>query len=289
MGEKLKKVLYILPMLLLGVFLFPNMTHAVAMEGWSTINLEINVDKKVKDVKRVVPTKVEIYMACNKDEVVAVDGFKCPNMGLYGDPNTGYVTYTYNLTAPTGSGKYYTYKGTQTNTHGWSTYPWYMTVNPAVGSMSSLLDLDTDSITFINGGTAKLTISVDGSGNPTLTQAGTGSGGGTGGGGGGTGGGGSAVLKSDYILSIFSACNTVTDDSALNCWIGKVYVFAQTAIFTISLAAVIIAGILYMTSSGDPKRVTLAKSLLVGAASAIAVIVLARFFLQYVIGVPWTL
>jgi hypothetical protein len=98
---------------------------------------------------------------------------------------------------------------------------------------------------------------------------------------------GNGVSKSDYVLDIFWECNAVSDETALNCWIGKVFAFAQTAIYILSIGAIILAGILYMTSMGDPNRVGLAKKLLVGAASAIAIMVLGRFFLTKVIGVPW--
>lgn len=47
------------------------------------------------------------------------------------------------------------------------------------------------------------------------------------------------------------------------------------------------AGVIYMTSSGNPDRIKTSKKLIMGALTGVAVIVLGRFFLKYVIGVPW--
>jgi hypothetical protein len=97
----------------------------------------------------------------------------------------------------------------------------------------------------------------------------------------------SSTVPTGFILTYFKVCDTVTPENSLNCWMGQTYKFAQTAIFILSLGAIMLAGIFYMTSTGDPKRIGLAKNLLFGAASAILVIVLGRFFLTKVVGVPW--
>lgn len=76
-------------------------------------------------------------------------------------------------------------------------------------------------------------------------------------------------------------------DQALVCWTDRVFEFSQTAILLLSTAVVVGSGIIYMTSAGDPKRVAIAKRFLIGAFSGVAVIVLGRFFLTKVVGVPW--
>jgi hypothetical protein len=77
------------------------------------------------------------------------------------------------------------------------------------------------------------------------------------------------------------------EDVALTSYIGKVFSFAQTAILLLATAVITGAGILYMASAGNTKQIELAKKLIFGALSGVATIVLGRFFLQYVIGVPW--
>lgn len=79
------------------------------------------------------------------------------------------------------------------------------------------------------------------------------------------------------------------NETALSCWVGKVFVWSEIALVTASIGAIIAAGILYMVSMGDPKRIEMAKKLLIGAFSGLAVIILGRFFLKVVIGVPWTI
>lgn len=75
--------------------------------------------------------------------------------------------------------------------------------------------------------------------------------------------------------------------TAISCWLSEVYSFAQTAVLLLSTGSLVVAGIFYMTSAGDPKRMDFAKRLITGSLSAVAVIVLGRFFLTRVIGVPW--
>jgi hypothetical protein len=76
-------------------------------------------------------------------------------------------------------------------------------------------------------------------------------------------------------------------DRALECWIGAVWTWSQGAILILAVLVVILAGIIYMTSAGSPKQVALAKKLILGALSGVAVIVLGKFFLTTIIGVPW--
>lgn len=74
---------------------------------------------------------------------------------------------------------------------------------------------------------------------------------------------------------------------AVSCWVQKVWEWSSGAILIFSVGAVILAGIFWMTSTGDPKRIAFAKKLLLGAVSAILVIVLGKMFLTNFIGVPW--
>jgi len=76
-------------------------------------------------------------------------------------------------------------------------------------------------------------------------------------------------------------------DAPLTCWIGRVWSFSEGAILILSVAAFVVAGVIYMTSRGNPKQIETAKKIIIGALSAIAVIVLGNFFLTKVIGVPW--
>jgi len=76
---------------------------------------------------------------------------------------------------------------------------------------------------------------------------------------------------------------------ALTCWVSKVFIWSQGGILVLATAVIIIAGIIYMTSAGNPKQIALSKRLILGALSGVAVMVLGRFFLTVVIGIqlPW--
>ncbi len=82
--------------------------------------------------------------------------------------------------------------------------------------------------------------------------------------------------------------NFSPDESvALTEYIARVYKWSQGAILVLATAVIIAAGIIYMGSAGNAKQIELSKKLILGALSGVAVIVLGRFFLQYVVGVPW--
>lgn len=76
-------------------------------------------------------------------------------------------------------------------------------------------------------------------------------------------------------------------ETALTCWVGKVFQFSQTAILLLATAVIVMAGVIYMTSAGNPKSIEMSKKLILGALSGVAVIVLGRFFLVSVVGIPW--
>ena len=79
---------------------------------------------------------------------------------------------------------------------------------------------------------------------------------------------------------------TCSAATALTCWLKQVFEFSQTAILLLATAVIVFAGITYMTSAGNPKQIELSKKLILGALSGVAVIVLGKFFLVAVVGVP---
>ena len=78
-------------------------------------------------------------------------------------------------------------------------------------------------------------------------------------------------------------CNNTA--SPIECWINEVYNWSKWAMYTIAVLAVIFGGILYMTSAGNPQQVGRAKNVILGALTGVAIIILAKFFLTYVLGV----
>ena len=78
-------------------------------------------------------------------------------------------------------------------------------------------------------------------------------------------------------------CNNTA--SPIECWVNEVYKWSMWAMYTIAVIAVVFGGILYMTSAGNPQQVGRAKNVILGALTGVAVIILAKFFLTYVLGV----
>lgn len=99
-------------------------------------------------------------------------------------------------------------------------------------------------------------------------------------------GDGGDIWKTKYVYNrLFrSYCKA---DQAVECWTGKVYSWSRGAILLLSTSVMIGAGIIYMTSTGDPKRIAMAKKYALGALTGVAVMVLGNFFLTKVIGVSW--
>ena len=91
-------------------------------------------------------------------------------------------------------------------------------------------------------------------------------------------------VGSGYRLFPDLSCS---DTTALSCFVKRVWGWSQTAILTLAIAAFVFAGIIYMTSRGNPKQVESAKKIIIGALSAVAVIILGKFFLTNIVGVPW--
>jgi hypothetical protein len=88
---------------------------------------------------------------------------------------------------------------------------------------------------------------------------------------------------SGYRLFPTATCGANT----LTCFTQQVFVFAQGAIIVLAVGAIVAAGIIYMTSGGNPKQIEMAKKLIFGALTAVAVMVLGRLFLTQVVGVAW--
>lgn len=88
---------------------------------------------------------------------------------------------------------------------------------------------------------------------------------------------------SDYRLFSGISC----PDQPLTCFTQAVFKFSQTAILLLAVAVIVIAGIIYMTSSGNPKQLETAKKLIIGALTGVAVMILGRLFLTQVVGVSW--
>jgi hypothetical protein len=86
-------------------------------------------------------------------------------------------------------------------------------------------------------------------------------------------------------VKMFGTCDAA--ESCLACWLRHIFQWAQGAILVAATVVIMFAGVIYMTSSGNPDRIKTSKKLIMGALTGVAVIVLGRFFLKYVIGVPW--
>lgn len=67
--------------------------------------------------------------------------------------------------------------------------------------------------------------------------------------------------------------------STYGCWISKVWDWATAIIIPLAVIVIVAAGIIYMTSGGNPDRIGLAKKMILGALSGVALLLLARIFL----------
>lgn len=95
----------------------------------------------------------------------------------------------------------------------------------------------------------------------------------------------SYALADDCGVELFGTCQT--DEGCLACWLRQVFDWSLGIILTLSVVIIMLAGFTYMTSTGNPARISTSKKMIWGALTAVAVMVLGRFFLKYVIGVPW--
>lgn len=67
-------------------------------------------------------------------------------------------------------------------------------------------------------------------------------------------------------------------------WMGEVWGWALMVMIPLSVLILAAAGVLYMVSEGDSNRIGLAKKLIIGVASGVGLLVLARLLLN-IIGV----
>jgi len=93
-----------------------------------------------------------------------------------------------------------------------------------------------------------------------------------------------APSKSGYYSNLFH--KYLDSNSTLKSWTNIVFNWSLGIIGTIAVVLVSIAGIMYMTSAGNPDQIAKAKKLMLQALTGVAVIVLAKFFLT-LLGTPW--
>lgn len=97
---------------------------------------------------------------------------------------------------------------------------------------------------------------------------------------------GGVNANEEPVTRLFNISGCPTGQELI-CWTSKVYGWSQSALLVAAVGAFVIAGIMYMTSGGNPQMIGKSKKIIIGALSGIAVIVLGKFFLTKVIGVPW--
>ncbi len=84
---------------------------------------------------------------------------------------------------------------------------------------------------------------------------------------------------------VFEGCNNNSQGGILDCWLGKVFDWATVVVGSIAVVAIMVGGVIYMTSGGNPNQVATAKKIILNALIAAAVIILGKFFLTNVLGV----
>lgn len=94
-----------------------------------------------------------------------------------------------------------------------------------------------------------------------------------------------AVSVGGYRL--FPTLSCQTSSQPLTCFTQAIFSWAQVAIIILAVGAIVFAGIIYMTSAGNPKRIEMSKKLIWGALTGVAVMILGRLFLTKVVGVAW--
>lgn len=92
------------------------------------------------------------------------------------------------------------------------------------------------------------------------------------------------VLAANSEFTLFGkTCNN--KPSPIECWIKQIFDWSRVTMYSVALIAIIFGGIVYMTSAGNPQSMARAKKIILGAFTGIAIIILADFFLTYVLGV----
>jgi hypothetical protein len=88
-------------------------------------------------------------------------------------------------------------------------------------------------------------------------------------------------------VELFFPIDTMFSNEACGdykCWIEKVWAWATMIMLPLSIIMLIGAGALYATSAGNPDKISLAKKIIIGVLSGLALIVLARVLLINFVG-----
>lgn len=87
------------------------------------------------------------------------------------------------------------------------------------------------------------------------------------------------ALAADELCSIFDAHCTTYEQ-----WIGQVWGWAMGIIISLSVVVLGWAGLVYMTSEGDPNKIGLAKKYIWGVVWGLGLLILSRVLLVNVLG-----
>lgn len=215
---------------------------------FSTTTVTVNVDSKVTALAKNNAIQVRIYLPCTAGAMVGPVNAKCPTSGSF--------EYTATKSSTTANSTVYTVAIVRTG----------LASLPVIGWIA---EVSTSSTTNQTANSYVNRVNINSmSGNPTVAI------------------GESTGQGSIGGFRLFPDL-TCKDTEALSCFTGKLFGFAQITILLLSIAAFVVAGIIYMTSAGNPRQIEAAKKIIIGALSAIAVVILGKFFLTNVVGVPW--
>ena len=93
-------------------------------------------------------------------------------------------------------------------------------------------------------------------------------------------------FKSMFGDYLSGACKNKSGQvGSYECWIQGVWNWSMLIIIPLATIVLIAAGIIYMTSGGNPDRVSLAKKMIFGALSGLALLVLGKVFLVNILGI----
>lgn len=95
-------------------------------------------------------------------------------------------------------------------------------------------------------------------------------------------------IGSGEFSSIFDFKKDSVPCKTYQCWIKKVWSWSTVVMIPLSVIMLIWAGVLFATSGGNPDRISLAKKIILGVVSGIALIVLTRVLLLDIIGVDYS-
>lgn len=208
----------------------------------------VAVDSKVMD--EFSPSSVNIKLVCKAGAVVKPGTAKCPQ--------SGYFQYTATKTGKSGEDTLFTASISRSSSSG------SLPVSGWIAEVKETASTGGKESSYIN----QVPITDIASGRTTSITISTGKG-------------------SIGGYRLFSSLVCSEEAQALTCFTKKVFEFAQVAIIVLAVGAIVVAGIIYMTSAGNPKQIEMAKKLIMGALTGVAVMVLGRLFLTQVVGVEW--